>query len=152
MTHAIRSRRRACATGTALCVVALLAGVLIFAASPASAAATTMVDLGRASSYAALSGASVGNTVSAVGAPHTTLRGDLGVKANTQPTGFPPGNVTGEISVGNATAAAAHDDLVAAYAEVAARAGGALWRERWRARPFRRVCTRSPAPCRTRRR
>ena len=103
-----------------MCVVALLAGVLIFAASPASAAATTMVDLGRASIYAALSGASVGNTVSAVGAPHTTLRGDLGVKANTQPTGFPPGVVTGAINVGNAAAAAAHDDLVAAYAEVAA--------------------------------
>ena len=40
-----------------------------------------MVDLGQASTYAALSGASVGNTVSAPGAPHTTLRGDLGVKA-----------------------------------------------------------------------
>ena len=58
-----------------------------------------MVDLGRASSFAALSGASVGNTVSAVGAPHTTLRGALGVKANTRPTGFPPGTVTGEVSV-----------------------------------------------------
>ena len=40
-----------------------------------------MVDLGQASTYAVLSGASVGNTVSAPGAPHTTLRGDLGVKA-----------------------------------------------------------------------
>ena len=61
-----------------------------------------MVDLGQASTYAVLSGASVGNTVNAVGAPHTTLRGDLGVKADAQPTGFPPGVVTGATRVGNA--------------------------------------------------
>ncbi|WP_022928596.1 Ig-like domain-containing protein [Patulibacter americanus] len=95
------------------------------AAAPASAAPPEMVDLGAASTYAALSGASVGNTVSAPGAPHTTLRGDLGVKANAQPTGFPPGIVTGAKNVGNAAAIAAHDDLVAAYTEVAGRTGGA---------------------------
>ena len=71
--------------------------------------------------YAVLSGASVGNTVSADGAPHTTLRGDLGVKANTQPTGFPPGEFTGDKHVGDAAASGAHADLVAAYTEVAAR-------------------------------
>ena len=71
-----------------------------------------------------ISGASVGNTVSAAGAPHTTLRGDLGVKANTQPTGFPPGVVTGATEVGTAAAITAHDDLVAAYNEVASRTGG----------------------------
>jgi hypothetical protein len=70
-----------------------------------------------------LSGASVGNTVSADGAPHTTLRGDLGVKANSQPTGFPPGVVTGATRVGT-TAAPAHTDLVAAYTDVAGRTGG----------------------------
>ncbi len=90
----------------------------------AAAAPTPTVDLGTASTYAALSGASVGNTVSAEGDPHTTLRGDLGVKANSQPTGFPPGIVTGAISVGNLAAAQAHADLVAAYDEVAARTGG----------------------------
>ncbi len=82
-----------------------------------------MVDLGQASTYAVLSGASVGNTVSAPGTPHTTLRGDLGVKANTQPTGFPPGVVTGATRVGS-TADQAHADLVAAYNEVAGRPGG----------------------------
>jgi len=93
---------------------------------PASALAapTNMVDLGRASTYAALSGASVGNTVSAPGAPHTTLRGDLGVKANSQPTGFPPGVVTGTTRVGS-SADQAHAALVAAYIEVAARPNGA---------------------------
>lgn len=105
----------------------LAAGLFIAGFGPASALAapTSMVDLGQASSYAALSGASVDNTVSAVGAPHTTLRGDLGVKPNTQPTGFPPGVVTGTIEVGNQAAGQAHTDLVAAYTEVAGRTGGA---------------------------
>jgi hypothetical protein len=106
---------------------ALAAALLLGAAGPAipraAAAPTTLVDLGQASSYAVLSGASVGNTVNAVGAPHTTLRGDLGVKAVAQPTGFPPGIVTGVIRVGS-TAAQAHADLVAAYEEVAGRTGG----------------------------
>ena len=108
---------------------ALAAGLIIGgcgAVVPSAVAATTpMVDLGDASTYAVLSGASVDNTVSAPGAPHTTLRGDLGVKANTQPTGFPPGVVTGVSRIGTVAAAAAHADLVAAYSEVAARPAGA---------------------------
>lgn len=106
-------------------VVGLLVGGLLVGAPLAGAAPTTMVDLGTASTYAALSGASVGNTVSAPGAPHTTLRGNLGVKANAEPTGFPPGVVTGTKNIGNAAAAQAHADLVSAYAEVASRPDGA---------------------------
>ncbi len=107
----------------------VLAGGLLIAGvgpgvSPAAGAPTSMVDLGQASTYAAISGASVGNTVSAPDTPHTTLRGDLGVKANAQPTGFPPGVVTGATNVGNLAAAQAHAALVAAYGEVAARTGG----------------------------
>jgi hypothetical protein len=83
-----------------------------------------MVDLGSASTYAAISGASIGNTVSAVGAPHTTLRGDVGVAVATQPTGFPPGVITGSTNVGNEAAVQAHADLVAAYVAIAARSGG----------------------------
>ena len=109
----------------ALAACLLIVGVATSVPS-AVAAPTTMVDLGTASTYAVLSGASVGNTVSAAGAPHTTLRGDLGVKANAQPTGFPPGVVTGTVNVGNAAASQAHADLVAAYVEVAARTGGDL--------------------------
>jgi hypothetical protein len=105
---------------------ALLVGVFGLATPSAVAASTSMVNLGTASTYAVLSGASVGNTVSAPATPHTTLRGDLGVKANTQPTGFPPGVVTGVVDVGNAAAAQAHADLVAAYNEVAARTGGSV--------------------------
>jgi len=94
-----------------------------FGVASANAAPTPMVDLGQASTYAVLSGASVANTVSAVGAPHTTIRGDLGVKANTAPTGFPPGVVTGEIRFGSSVDSA-HDDLVAAYTEIASRPSG----------------------------
>jgi hypothetical protein len=110
----------------ALCLGALAGGLLIagfWPAVPSAAASTPMVELGQASTYAVLSGASVGNTVNAVGAPHTTLRGDLGVSVNAQPTGFPPGIVTGATRVGSA-AAQAHTDLVTAYEQVAARTGG----------------------------
>jgi hypothetical protein len=106
----------------------MLAGVVVASlgtvVASAAAAPTHLVDLGRAGTYAVLTGASVGNTVSAVGAPHTTLRGDLGIKASTQPTGFPPGVVTGATHVGNAAAAGAHAHLVGAYDEVAGRPGG----------------------------
>jgi hypothetical protein len=105
-------------------VACLLAAGLGVVVPSAIAASADPVDLGQAASYAALSGASVGNTVSAPGASHTTLRGDLGVVAATQPTGFPPGLVTGTTNVGDADATQAHDDLVTAYDEVAGRTGG----------------------------
>src|SRR4051812_49454729 len=80
------------------CLASLLSAsavLFLVAAVPpsatAAAPATPMVNLGTASVYAVLSGASVGNTVSAPRTPHTTLRGSLGVKASTQPTDFPPG-------------------------------------------------------------
>lgn len=94
-----------------------------FGLTPVAAAPTTMVDLDAAAPYAVLSGASVGNTVSAPGAPHTTIRGDLGIKANTAPLGFPPGVVTGTIRHGSGVDAA-HADAVAAYLEIASRTGG----------------------------
>ena len=111
-----------------LCFVALIGGVLIAGFGPsvpsAFAASTTMANLGTASTYAVFSGASVGNTVSAAGMPFTTLRGDLGVAANAQPTGFPPGVVTGTTQVGNAPAAGAYAAITAAYNEVQSRTGG----------------------------
>jgi hypothetical protein len=111
----------------ALRIGALTGGVLIASLGStvpsALAASASTVDLGQASSYAVLSGASVGNTVNADGAPFTTLRGDLGVNAAAQPTGFPPGVVTGTIRVGT-TAIPAYNDLVTAYNEVAGRTGG----------------------------
>jgi len=110
-----------------LCTAALAGGLLIasfgLTVPSALAASTTTVDLGQASAYAVLSGASVGNTVSAPGAPFTTLRGDLGVMADSQPTGFPPGVVTGTTLVG-APVTQAYADLGTAYSDVAGRSGG----------------------------
>jgi len=104
-------------------VTLLSHALFILGATSAFAAPTTMVDLGVASPYAVLSGASVGNTVSAPGAPHTTIRGDLGIKADTAPLGFPPGVVTGTIRKGSAVDAA-HAKAVTAYNEIKNRAGG----------------------------
>ena len=123
-SHGLSSRSAKMLRLGALAGWLLLTGFALGVPS-AGATPTTMVDLGAASTYAVLSGASVGNTVSADGAPHTTLRGNLGVKANAQPTGFPPGIVTGTVNYGNPAATQAHDDLVAAYNDVAGRTGGA---------------------------
>lgn len=107
-------RRRPRAKALRLGVVAVGLTIAGFGAAVPSAlaAATTTVDLGQSSTYAVFSGASVGNTVNAPTAPHTTLRGDLGVKPLALPTGFPPGVVTGATEVGTMAAAAAHADLV----------------------------------------
>ena len=121
-SHGVGRRR-----GRSLGVGGLVGGLLIAGFGPALqsavAASTTTVNLGQASTYAVLSGASVGNTVNAAGAPYTTLRGDLGVNAAATPTGFPPGVVTGATRIGT-TAGPAYADLTAAYNEVAGRAGG----------------------------
>ena len=82
-----------------------------------------MVDLGAAATYEVLSGTSVANTVNAPTAPHTTLRGDLGVSAANGTTGFPPGVVLGTKRIG-ASAAPAVSDLVAAYNSIVARTSG----------------------------
>jgi Ice-binding-like/Bacterial Ig-like domain len=110
-------------SGRARWVVVGLLVVGFGSAVPSALASTPAVNLGQAASYAVLSGASVANTVSAPGAPHTTLRGDLGVSVNAQPTGFPPGVVTGTTRIG-AAAAPAVADLTTAYNGVAARTGG----------------------------
>jgi Ice-binding-like/Bacterial Ig-like domain len=104
---------------------ALVVSGFALVAPGAGAAPTTMVALGSASTFAVLSGASIGNTVSAPGDPHTTLRGDLGVVASSQPTGFPPGVVTGAVDVADAAAVQAGVDALAAYTAIAARTGGA---------------------------
>ena len=51
----------------------------------------------------------------------TTVRGDIG--AATQPSGFPPGVIVGNIQDGPADATA-YNDMLAAYTEVQSRTGG----------------------------
>jgi Ice-binding-like/Bacterial Ig-like domain/Collagen triple helix repeat (20 copies) len=100
-------------------VVGLLVCALAFAPS-ALAASTPTVNLGQAATYAVISGASVTNANTGTTGP-TTVRGDLGAPA--QPTGFPPGVVTGTIQVGSADATA-YSDFLTAYTEVQNRAPG----------------------------
>ena len=101
---------------------ALVGGLVcgLVSAPSASAASTPTVNLGRASSYAVISGASVTNANTGMSGP-TTVRGDLG--APTAPTGFPPGAVTGSINVGSADSAA-YADMQTAYTEIQNRAPG----------------------------
>ncbi len=78
------------------------------------------VNLGTAVTYGVLSGASVANTVSAPGAPHTIVRGDVGVSSAGAISGFEPvgpGVVTGIIHANDAAATQAMVDLTAAYDE-----------------------------------
>jgi hypothetical protein len=98
---------------------ALVACALVCASS-AFAASTGTVNLGGASSYGVMSGASVTNAATGTTGP-TTVRGDLG--APTAPTGFPPGVVTGSIRVGSADASA-YSDFLTAYNEIKDRAPG----------------------------
>ena len=80
---------------------------------------TVSVALGTASTYAALGGTSIANT----GA--TTLQGDVGVYPGTTISGFPPGTLDGTSHRGDAAAARAQADLLAAYNDAASRASTA---------------------------
>ena len=58
---------------------------------------TAPVALGVAGTYSLLSAAYVVNTPNAADAPHTIVRGNLGVSTMGRISGFPPGEVTGAI-------------------------------------------------------
>lgn len=97
---------------TSLCV-----GLISLWAMDAQATATN-VNLGTASSFAVLGGATVTN------AGASSIHGDLGAWSGTAITGFPPGTVTGgAIHAGDPVAMQAHDDLITAYDFAAAETG-----------------------------
>ena len=91
-------------------LLALLLGPMAVA-SPAQAQSS--VDLGTARQFAVLAGAGVTNT------GPTVVNGDLGTSPTPAVTGFPPGEVNGEIHAGDPVAAEAQDDLTTAYNEAA---------------------------------
>ena len=100
-----RAKQLAAAVAAAGLVATSVGVGVLSTPSRADAVVTAMVPLGTASTYAALTALSVGNTASAVGAPFTTLRGDLGVSSAGAITGFPPGVVTGTIRQSTGSAA-----------------------------------------------
>jgi hypothetical protein len=91
----------------------LVAGAVV--GLPQAASATGPVDIGVAEPYAVVAGVSVTNT------NLTTVTGDLAVSPGSTLTGFPPGTVNGDRDLGNAAAAAAKADVVAAYNDIAGR-------------------------------
>jgi hypothetical protein len=115
-----RSKRRTALIGLVAIASAVSSVGAVGVSSPVSATPSVLpVDLGLASTFAVLTIAAVGNTVST---PATTLRGDLG--AGGAVTGFPPGVYTGALFAGTA----ANPALIAlahAYADAEDRTGGA---------------------------
>lgn len=87
------------------------------ACSPAPAAEPTSSPLLSAASFSVLGGT---GGVTSTGA--TSISGDLGVSAGQAVVGFPPGEVSGKVHLGNATAEQAHLDRAAAYDDAASRA------------------------------
>jgi hypothetical protein len=73
------------------------------------------VNLGTAGTYGVLAGSTVTNT------GPTIINGDLGVSPGTAITGFPPGTFTGVEHAGDAVAAKAKADLLAAYTDISTR-------------------------------
>ena len=108
-----------------LLALSALLVALALAVPGADAAPATMVTLGSASTYAVLSGASVGNTVSAPGDPVHDAPGRPRGQRERAADRLPARRRHGRVDVGDAAAAQAHADAVAAYTEVAARTGGA---------------------------
>ena len=74
-----------------------------------------MINLGTAGTYGVLAGSTITNT------GPTIIKGDLGVSPGTAVTGFPPGTFTGVEHAGDAVAATAKADLLAAYTDASTR-------------------------------
>ncbi|MBA3942940.1 MAG: DUF3494 domain-containing protein [Herpetosiphonaceae bacterium] len=93
----------------------LVASLLLI---PRAVSAASRPDLGTAASFAVLGASTVTNT------GPTVVHGDLGVSPGTAVTGFPPGLVSapGTIHAGDAVAAQAERDALAAYNDLAGQA------------------------------
>ncbi|GAA3201972.1 hypothetical protein GCM10010486_85010 [Nonomuraea roseoviolacea subsp. carminata] len=110
------SARRPGTRRTAL--AAILSTILatgLLAVMPDRAVAAPLIPLGSSAGFAVLAGGAVANT------DNTTVTGDLGTSPGTVVSGFPPGQVIGTIHAGDATAASAKTDAVAAYNNAAGR-------------------------------
>ena len=108
-----RRKRLLIIGGSALAVAGLLPGML---GSQSAQAIGTAVDLGTAGSYSVLAGQSVSNT------GPSKLGADLGVNPGTALTGFPPGEVLGNVHATDAHSLQAQSDLTIAYNALAAQA------------------------------
>ncbi|MEV0144554.1 MULTISPECIES: ice-binding family protein [unclassified Nonomuraea] len=94
----------------------LLAMGLLTASTRTADARQQPLELGEAEDCAVMAGLAVNST------DLTRIAGDIGVSPGTIVTGFPPGEVLGDIHTGGGYAAKAHADAVAAYQEARGRA------------------------------
>ncbi|MDR8415147.1 ice-binding family protein [Nonomuraea sp. 3-1Str] len=94
----------------------LLAMGLLTASTRTADARQSPVELGEAEDCALMAGLAVNST------DLTRIAGDIGVSPGTIVTGFPPGEVLGDIHTGGGYAARAHADAVSAYQEARGRA------------------------------
>jgi len=105
----------------ALLLTPLLVLVVMIGAPATSMAALLPVNLGTASSYTLLAGATITST------GPTAINGDVGVHPGTTFTlGVPPAVVNGAVHLGDAFAAQAKADLVTAYNDAAGRTPGTI--------------------------
>jgi len=104
-----------------LAAVSLLAGVIAIPARVNAEPSIQPVALGAAGPYSVLSSTYVVNAPNTAGAPHTIVRGNLGVSSMGRISGFPPGEVTGQMHYSDSLSAAAQNALNAAFADAASR-------------------------------
>lgn len=103
-------------TGASLATAGLIFGISALTISNSAHAVGAQIDFGLAGGYSVLAGQSVSNTGPSV------LSGDLGVNPGTALTGFPPGQVLGEVHATDAHSLQAQEDLTEAYNSAAGQA------------------------------
>ncbi|MEV0143919.1 MULTISPECIES: DUF4082 domain-containing protein [unclassified Nonomuraea] len=111
----LSARRRGARRTALVTILTTILATAVFVVMPDRAVAAPLIPLGNAAGFAVLAGGAVVNT------DNTTVAGDLGTSSGTVVSGFPPGQVIGTIHAGDATAAAAKTDAVAAYNNAAGR-------------------------------
>ncbi|MCE9621679.1 MAG: DUF3494 domain-containing protein [Actinomycetia bacterium] len=111
-------------TGAAVLTGVTATSVQGSAAPPAprsSVSATAPIALGVAGTYSLLSANYIVNTPNAPEAPHTIVRGNVGVSTLGRISGFPPGEITGAVHYSDSHSTAAQRALSTAYADAASR-------------------------------
>ncbi|CAN5467170.1 hypothetical protein BH10ACT2_BH10ACT2_11100 [soil metagenome] len=122
--------RRSLLASIALAGAALLTSVAAtparVIAAPPTDSPTPPVALGVAGTYSLLGTNYIVNTPNEVDAPHTVVRGNIGISTLGRISGFPPGEVTGAMHYSDSHSSAAQRALTTAYADASNRTATAV--------------------------